>query len=179
VTGDPFKSRRWCHDDVALPPVFFCGMRSGNVSWIGLPSFAGQKAGNKKAAPWAAFCKTRKQPKLALTSLETRVALADHEHLAATTHNLAVTVPRLGGLQRGKHLHGQLLKLWKEKRQDDNYKQFVDCVQVLGSPDQLACSAPLRRSGGPRPYSGSVMALRKRRTTGFGSSMRLARASSI
>jgi hypothetical protein len=47
----------------------------------------------------------------ALTSLETGVALADHEHLAATTHDLAVAVPRLGGLQRVKHLHGQLLTL--------------------------------------------------------------------
>jgi hypothetical protein len=47
----------------------------------------------------------------ALTSLETRVALADHEHLAATAHNLAVAMPRLGGLQRVKHLHGQLLTL--------------------------------------------------------------------
>jgi hypothetical protein len=51
----------------------------------------------------------------ALTSLETRVALADHEHLAATAHNLAVTVPLLGGLQRGKHLHGQLLDTEKKK----------------------------------------------------------------
>jgi hypothetical protein len=48
---------------------------------------------------------------LALTSLETGIALADHEHLAATTHNLAIAVPRLGGLQRVKHLHGQLLTL--------------------------------------------------------------------
>jgi hypothetical protein len=45
----------------------------------------------------------------ALTSLETGVALADHEHLAATANNLAVAMPRLGGLQRVKHLHGQLL----------------------------------------------------------------------
>jgi hypothetical protein len=49
----------------------------------------------------------------ALTSLETGVALADHEHLAATANDLAVTVPRLGGLQRVKHLHGQLLTLFK------------------------------------------------------------------
>jgi hypothetical protein len=49
----------------------------------------------------------------ALTSLETGIALADHEHLAATTHNLAVTVPRLGGLQRVKHLHGRLLKQYE------------------------------------------------------------------
>jgi hypothetical protein len=47
----------------------------------------------------------------ALASLETGIALADHEHLAATTHDLAVAVPRLGGLQRVKHLHGQLLTL--------------------------------------------------------------------
>jgi hypothetical protein len=47
----------------------------------------------------------------ALASLETGVALADHEHLAATAHNLAVAMPRLGGLQRVKHLHGQLLTL--------------------------------------------------------------------
>jgi hypothetical protein len=46
-----------------------------------------------------------------LTSLETGVALADHEHLAATAHNLAVTMPRLGGLQRVKHFHGQLQTL--------------------------------------------------------------------
>ncbi len=49
----------------------------------------------------------------ALASLETGVALADHEHLAATANDLAVTVPRLGGLQRVKHLHGQLLTLFK------------------------------------------------------------------
>jgi hypothetical protein len=47
----------------------------------------------------------------ALASLETGVALADHEYLAATAHNLAVAMPRLGGLQRVKHLHGQLLTL--------------------------------------------------------------------
>jgi hypothetical protein len=48
----------------------------------------------------------------ALTSLETGVALADHEHFAATANDFAVTVTRLRGLQRGKHLHGQLLKLY-------------------------------------------------------------------
>jgi len=49
----------------------------------------------------------------ALASLETGIALADHENLAATANDLAVTVPRLGGLQRVKHLHGQLLTLSK------------------------------------------------------------------
>jgi hypothetical protein len=41
----------------------------------------------------------------ALTRLETRVALADHENLAATTHDLAVAMPGLGGLERRKNLH--------------------------------------------------------------------------
>ena len=45
----------------------------------------------------------------ALACLEPRVALADHKHLAATAHDLAVAMPQLGGLERGKHLHGQLL----------------------------------------------------------------------
>jgi hypothetical protein len=51
------------------------------------------------------------RPISALASLETRIALADHEHLAATAHNLAVAMPRLGGLQRVKHLHGRLQTL--------------------------------------------------------------------
>jgi hypothetical protein len=66
--------------------------------------------GTKKAAHVRPFHR-HIMLKSALTSLETGIALADHEHLAATTHNLAVTVPRLGGLQRVKHLHGQLLTL--------------------------------------------------------------------
>jgi hypothetical protein len=41
----------------------------------------------------------------ALACLETGIALADHEHLAAAPNDLAVTVPRLGGLQGGKDLH--------------------------------------------------------------------------
>jgi hypothetical protein len=44
----------------------------------------------------------------ALACLETRVALADHENLAATAHDLAVTMPLLGGLERRKHFHGGL-----------------------------------------------------------------------
>src|SRR5690348_14515467 len=46
---------------------------------------------------------------LPLACLETRVALADHEHLAAPAHDLAVAVPLLRGLQGRKHLHGGLL----------------------------------------------------------------------
>jgi len=65
--------------------------------------------GIKKAAVKAAFFRSL-QPRLTLARLEARVALADHENFAATAHNLAVTVPLLGGLQRGKHLHGRLLE---------------------------------------------------------------------
>src|SRR5690242_17381123 len=46
----------------------------------------------------------------ALARLEARIALADHEHLAATTHDLAVAMPLFRGLQGRKHLHGWLLK---------------------------------------------------------------------
>ncbi|MGY3038705.1 hypothetical protein ACVWWQ_000292 [Rhodanobacter sp. TND4EL1] len=65
-------------------------------------------SGTKKAA-FAAFFVSPLRDDSALTSLETGIALADHEHLAATANNLAVAMPRLGGLQRVKHLHGQLL----------------------------------------------------------------------
>jgi hypothetical protein len=44
-----------------------------------------------------------------LAGFEARIALANHEHLAAPAHDLAVAVPRLGGLQGRKHLHGGLL----------------------------------------------------------------------
>src|SRR5690348_5336971 len=45
----------------------------------------------------------------ALARLETRIALADHENLAATAHDLAVAMPLFRGLQGRKHLHGGLL----------------------------------------------------------------------
>jgi hypothetical protein len=35
----------------------------------------------------------------ALTCLEARVALADHEYLAAAANDFAVTVPRFGGFE--------------------------------------------------------------------------------
>jgi hypothetical protein len=35
----------------------------------------------------------------ALTRLEARVALADHEYLATATNDLAVAMPRLGGFE--------------------------------------------------------------------------------
>jgi hypothetical protein len=42
---------------------------------------------------------------LALTRLETRVALADHEYLAAAAHDLAIAVAGFGGLERGQDFH--------------------------------------------------------------------------
>jgi hypothetical protein len=68
-----------------------------------------------KKAACAAFFVSSLHVDSALTSLETGVALADHEHLATTANNLAVAMPRLGGLQRVKHLHGQLLTLKRIK----------------------------------------------------------------
>jgi hypothetical protein len=42
----------------------------------------------------------------ALARLETRIALADHENLAAAADDLAVAVPALGGLEGRKDFHG-------------------------------------------------------------------------
>jgi hypothetical protein len=42
----------------------------------------------------------------ALARLETRIALADHENLAATAYDLAVTMPLFRGLEGRKHFHG-------------------------------------------------------------------------
>jgi hypothetical protein len=41
-----------------------------------------------------------------LTSLEARVALADHENFAATTDDFAIPMTLLGGFERGKYFHG-------------------------------------------------------------------------
>src|SRR6185312_829626 len=65
-----------------------------------------------------------------LTSFEARVALANHEHLAAPAHDLAVAVPLLGGLQGRKHLHGGLLgnDLAETKRES------VACITTCRKP---------------------------------------------
>jgi len=42
----------------------------------------------------------------ALTRLEARVALADHEHLAAATHDFAIAMTLLGGFEGRKDFHG-------------------------------------------------------------------------
>src|SRR5437899_5407288 len=48
----------------------------------------------------AALCTTStRNCRSALTRLETRVALADHEHFAPATHDLAVAMTRLGGFE--------------------------------------------------------------------------------
>jgi hypothetical protein len=55
--------------------------------------------GKKKTAGAVFFLASRSRNRSALTSLETWVALADYKRFAATTNDLAVTVPQLGGLQ--------------------------------------------------------------------------------
>ena len=42
----------------------------------------------------------------ALAGLEARVALADHENLAAATDDLAVAMALLGGFERRQYFHG-------------------------------------------------------------------------
>jgi hypothetical protein len=61
----------------------------------------------------AAFCRFKRCRdgsccglRSALASLETGIALADHEDLAATTHDFAVTVTGLGRLERVQDFHG-------------------------------------------------------------------------
>jgi hypothetical protein len=44
--------------------------------------------------------------KSTLTRLETRVGLADHEHFAATAHDLAIAVTGFGRLERVDDFHG-------------------------------------------------------------------------
>jgi hypothetical protein len=47
----------------------------------------------------------RRATGLALARLETRVALADHEHFAAATHDFAVAMTLLGGFERRQDFH--------------------------------------------------------------------------
>jgi hypothetical protein len=62
-------------------------------------------------------CRLRFDPEgSALTRLETRVALADHEDLAAPTHDLAVAMARLGRLKRGQDFHGLILRAGLQRR---------------------------------------------------------------
>ena len=56
-------------------------------------------------AACAAFQRRSAAIRLALARLETRIALADHENLAAATHDLAIAMAGLGGLERRKHFH--------------------------------------------------------------------------
>jgi hypothetical protein len=62
---------------------------------------------NEKGREAALFTTIRQQVlRSALARLETRIALADHEYLAATTHDLAVAMTLLCGLEGRQHFHG-------------------------------------------------------------------------
>ena len=64
-----------------------------------------QKAAFRRRIPHAegrlsaAFWLLHSTRLLALTRLETRVALADHKHFAAAAHDFAITMTRLGRLE--------------------------------------------------------------------------------
>jgi len=60
----------------------------------------------KRKRPHTAALRQNEAGESALTRFETRIALADHEHLAATTHDLAIAVAGLGGFERGQDFHG-------------------------------------------------------------------------
>jgi hypothetical protein len=65
----------------------------------------GSSGAPKRRRPLAAAFRAKCSGNSALASLEARVALADHEHLATTTHDLAVAVPLLGGFKRRQNFH--------------------------------------------------------------------------
>jgi hypothetical protein len=64
------------------------------------------KSAEKKKAAMRPFLESGNAGRSALTRLETRIALADHEHLAATTYDLAVAMALLCGLEGRQHFHG-------------------------------------------------------------------------
>jgi hypothetical protein len=64
---------------------------------------------NKKGRFRGLFVCNRQLRGSALARLEARVALADHEDLAATTDDLAVAVTGLGRLEGRQDFHGNSL----------------------------------------------------------------------
>jgi hypothetical protein len=70
----------------------------------------------------------------ALACLETWITLADHEQLAAATHDLAVTVTCLGGFQRAEHLHGGLQGLNEDKGLDQDKSVILAMLRPLHKP---------------------------------------------
>jgi len=58
----------------------------------------------QKAARGGLMLKRRRES--ALARFETRIALADHEDLAAAAHDLAIAVTGFGGFERGQDFHG-------------------------------------------------------------------------
>jgi hypothetical protein len=77
----------------------------------------------------------------ALPCLEARIALADHENFAATTHDLAVAMTGFGGLQRGQDFHTQLQPatgnrtiLLMKHRADKHQSDFL--VQAIAVADR-------------------------------------------
>src|SRR5690606_4266075 len=74
----------------------------------------------------------------ALAGLETRVRLADHEDLAATTNDLAVAVTGLRRLQGGQDLHDKPRKKWLGQNKPAILAGVDVADQVLAGPRALA-----------------------------------------
>src|SRR3954469_9898957 len=85
----------------------------------------------------------RRSRALALARLEARIALADHEDLAATADDLAVAMPLLGGLEGRQDFHWIASGRSNGMRKTRNHKGFPGTVQkprggvgkVLRCPD--------------------------------------------
>jgi hypothetical protein len=75
---------------------------AGN-SWVDIAVWAKAKGAGLATGPFV-FCFGDGDS--ALARLEPRVGLVDHEHLAATTHDLAVAMAGLRRLEGGEDLHG-------------------------------------------------------------------------
>jgi hypothetical protein len=71
-----------------------------------MPHAAFREQPQRKGPHRGPFLKTSAADRSALARLETRIALADHEYLAAATYDFAVTMALLCGLEGRQHFHG-------------------------------------------------------------------------
>jgi len=75
-----------------------------------------------------------------VTCLETGVALADHEHLATTANDLAVTVTGLGRLQGVEDFHGETLRVVEAR------KRGIVAMQGLAGNGFCCCRCGAQKS---------------------------------
>src|SRR5690606_3164121 len=125
--------------------------------------FDGSGCRGYKKPPEGGFSRSRKpcgfQDRLAptgsaLASLEARVRLADHEDLAATAHNLAVTMTGLRRLQGGQDFHGIPRRITVGDLRSAAADMQIDARQARHSTGPIhagssGCVAEVCGEGGP------------------------------